>query len=64
MLKCGNKKFFSNIFNVGNIYFGPFGETFFDKMLYSFLNNFKGMKYEKFAFVFYGCGCCVLLRLQ
>jgi len=27
-------------------------------------NNFKGMKYEKVAFVFYGCGCCALLCLQ
>lgn len=41
MLKCGNKKFFSNIFNVGNIYFGPFGETFFDKMLYSFMEQLQ-----------------------
>ena len=27
-------------------------------------NNFKGMKYEKVAFIFYGCGCSALHRLQ
>lgn len=65
MLKCGIKKIFIAIFLMSATSFlVHLVKLSLIKCYIRSWNNFKGMKYEKVAFVFYGCGCSALHRLQ